>query len=256
MTSAAVSTPSLREVREGLRDMLLPVATLHSELVESWALDVDATAARRRVKAGRPAFDAIEVLHRAGDLRRPFDRATRAFMRAGLASPESAIVARQQARDVVLALGTSWLAGEPLSRQEPRRLAQRAVAVVVGSVLTRMAAAVRPAVRRAAADRSACPACGSPPEFAVTTAAGRRLVCARCDSQWTTTRPGCVGCGAHDSPTVFRIPSPGIGYDLLVCNACGRYLKERRGRAPSDLLVERTLTAQLDAAAEQRGLHL
>lgn len=237
--------------------MLLPIATLHSELAGSWALDVDAPGAQRRVKSGRPAFDPIEVLQHAGDLRRPFERATRAFARAGLASPESALAARQQAGDGVLALGASWLAGEPLSRQEPRRLAQRAAAVVAGSVLTRVAAAVRPALRRAARDRTTCPACGGTPEFAVTTSGGsRRLVCARCDTQWTTTRAGCVACAANESPTVFRIPSPGIGYDLLVCNACGRYLKERRGRGPADLLVERTLTAQLDAAAEERGLHL
>lgn len=256
MTSAAVRAPSLREVREGLAEVVRPLARLRAELVEEWAVSIDAASARRRVRAGRPAFDAIEVLHDAGDLRRPFQRATKAFERAGLASPESAHAARQQVSDAVLALGTSWIAGEPLPRQEPRRLAQRAAALVAGSVLHRVAATVRPTMRAAAHDRSTCPACGSPPEFVATTARGRRLICARCDTQWATTKPGCVGCAAHEPPTVFRIPSPAIGYDLIVCNACGRYLKERRGRGTMDLLIERTLTAQLDAAAEERGLRL
>ena len=256
MTSAAVRTPSIREVREGLTEVLLPLARLQAELVDEWAVRIDTATARRRVRSGRPAFDAIAALHEAGDLRRPFQRATKAFERAGLASPESAMAARQQVSDGVLALGASWIAGEPLPRQEPRRLAQRAAALVAGSVLSRVASTIRPSVRSVDRDRSTCPACGSAPEFVVATAKVRKLICARCDTQWATTHTGCVGCAAHDSPTVFRIPSPAIGYELIVCNACGRYLKERRGRGTMDLLVERTLTAELDAAAEQRGLRL
>ena len=236
--------------------MLRPVAALHAELTAAWPIEMDAAAAKRRVRAGRPAFDALELLHVAGDLQRPFQRAAHAFERAGMATPESVLAARQQPPAAVMTLGASWLAGEPLSRLEPRRLAQRAAAVVAGSVLAGAARRVRSTMRTATPDRTNCPACGSAPEFAMTGARGRNLICARCDTTWQTTQKGCLGCAAHDTPTLFRIPSPDIGYQLLVCNACGRYLKERLRPGRGDLLVERALTAQLDAAAEQRGLRL
>ena len=256
MPPAAVRPPSLRAVRSGLADMLRPVAALQAELTAAWPIEVDATAAKRRVRAGRPAFDALELLHVAGDLQRPFQRAAHAFERAGMASPESVLAARQQPQSAVMTLGASWLAGEPLPRLEPRRLAQRAAAVVVGSVLAGAARRVRPSMRAAMHDRTSCPACGSAPEFSIVGAKGRTLVCARCDTTWQTTHKGCLGCAAHDTPTLFCIQSAGIGYQLLVCNACGRYLKERLRPGRGDLLVERALTAQLDAAAEQRGLRL
>jgi hypothetical protein len=51
-----------------------------------------------------------------------------------------------------------------------------------------------------------------------------------------------------------RVPSPDLGYDLVICNSCGRYLKERRGLPSHAWLVERALTAGLDEAAHERGL--
>lgn len=256
MTSAAVRAPSLREVRTGLAEVLQPVALLHAELAAAWPVAVDRAVARRRIKAGRPAFDALEMLQHAGDLHRPFQRAAQAFERAGMATPDAVLAARQHPPTTVMSLGASWIAGEPLPRLEPRRLSQRAAALVVGSVLARAATTVRASVRASVHDRASCPACGSAPEFSRLSAAGRKLVCARCDTTWQTTRTGCLGCDAHDAPTVFRIPSPDIGYDLIVCNACGRYVKETTRRGGGDLLVERALTAQLDAAAERRGLRL
>ncbi|MBA3890321.1 MAG: formate dehydrogenase accessory protein FdhE [Gemmatimonadaceae bacterium] len=219
-------------------------------------MEVDTALARRRVKAGRPAFDALELLQGAGDLHRPFQRAAEAFELAGLATADQVWSARTQPLATVMMLGASWLAGEPLPRLEPRRLSQRAAAVVVGAVLSSAAGKVRTTVRSGTEDRSACPACGCSPEFSIVGPSGRMLTCARCDTRWRTVRKGCLGCGAHDSPTVARIPSPDVGYDLVVCNGCGRYMKERTRRGGSDLLVERALTSQLDAAAERRGLRL
>lgn len=256
LTSIAVRAPSLREVRAGLSEVLRPVASLRTELAATWPIELDPGVARKRVKAGRPAFDALELLHAAGDLRQPFHRAAQAFERAGLATAQQVDHARAQAPAAVVALGASWLAGEPLPRLEPRRLAQRAAAVVVGSVLATAAGQVKATVRAGTEGRSACPACGCSPEFSIVGPSGRMLTCARCDTRWRTARRGCVGCGAHDTPTVARIPSPDVGYDLVVCNGCGRYMKERTRRGGSDLLVERALTSQLDAAAERRGLRL
>jgi hypothetical protein len=55
-------------------------------------------------------------------------------------------------------------------------------------------------------------------------------------------------------PTLARVPSPYLGYQLAICNACGRYIKERRGALTHELFVERMLVAGLDEAAQQRGL--
>ncbi len=41
-----------------------------------------------------------------------------------------------------------------------------------------------------------------------------------------------------------------------MCNACGRFLKERQRRGVNSLLVERAVTLELDLAAEQRGLRI
>ena len=66
-----------------------------------------------------------------------------------------------------------------------------------------------------------------------------------------------LGCDAVDSPTgIARISNPALGYDLMMCNSCGRFLKERPRRGLGSLLVERTITAELDVAAEQRGLRI
>ena len=54
-----------------------------------------------------------------------------------------------------------------------------------------------------------------------------------------------------DAPTgIARIGNPALGYDLMMCNSCGRFLKERPRRGLGSLLVERTITAELDVAAE------
>jgi formate dehydrogenase maturation protein FdhE len=84
------------------------------------------------------------------------------------------------------------------------------------------------------------------------------LVCARCDARWTTTARGCLGCGAVKAETLARLPSTHTGYTVIVCSACGRYLKERDADPAGtvDLLVERALTEELDRAAERRALRL
>jgi hypothetical protein len=55
---------------------------------------------------------------------------------------------------------------------------------------------------------------------------------------------------------VARIANPELGYTLVMCSACGRFLKERPRRGIESLLVERAITTELDLAAEQRGLRI
>ena len=70
-------------------------------------------------------------------------------------------------------------------------------------------------------------------------------------------RDGCLGCDAPDAPShIARIPNAALGYELVMCNSCGRFMKERPRRGTSQLLVERAITAELDRAAELRGLRI
>ena len=56
--------------------------------------------------------------------------------------------------------------------------------------------------------------------------------------------------------TFVRVDAVDLGYELLVCHACARYLKERRGDEMLAPMIERALTVDLDAAAERRGLRI
>lgn len=105
--------------------------------------------------------------------------------------------------------------------------------------------------------RGRCPICGDEPDLAALEAddAGRRLLCSRCDAEWTYPRIGCPFCDNED-PRQLRYHSVGDGsYRLYVCDRCRRYLKavdlRRRGRAC--LPAERVLTAGLDLAALEAG---
>jgi formate dehydrogenase maturation protein FdhE len=142
-----------------------------------------------------------------------------------------------------------------MPRNPAMRLARNVAAVVGNAVLTRAASDVANGFSFAAWKRSLCPCCGASPDLALSTDKRRSLVCWRCDTIWRTNQLGCLGCGATAAPTLVRIPSP-YGYQLAICNSCGRYLKERRGAPAHALLVERALTAGLDEAAELRGLRV
>jgi hypothetical protein len=74
--------------------------------------------------------------------------------------------------------------------------------------------------------------------------------------QWRARRAGCLGCEEELAPAIARISNPELGYDLVMCNSCGRFLKERPRRGLESLVVERALTLELEMAAEQRGLRI
>ena len=149
--------------------------------------------------------------------------------------------------------------GAPALINGAKALCQQGLeAILVGNALLRAASARvgAPASWRTWA-RSVCPCCGGAADIAlIERGAQRTLVCARCDMQWRARRAGCLGCDAEMAPAIARITNPDLGYDLVICHSCGRYLKERSGRAHHPPLVERALTAEMDAAAVRRGLRL
>jgi len=106
--------------------------------------------------------------------------------------------------------------------------------------------------------RGYCPICGGEPDMAALERerGRRRLLCSRCDSEWTFRRVACPFCGNEEPGQVAYYPSEDKVYRLGVCERCRRHLKtidlrEVAGEHP--LAAERILTVGMDAAAEKAG---
>lgn len=248
-----VEPAKLQTLRRSLTQQLAPVTSLQSELIVSWNLPLDRDAAIARVRAGEQAYEPLEMVGSAGDLIVPYLRATVALERAGIADAEACSAARTEKLRVMEHI-VAWVGGEMLPVLEPRRTGRLAASLVAGSVLRRASADVRAGTSISGWTRACCPCCGGPADLAMLRPRRRTLICSRCDARWDAAPHACLGCGASGEPTVVRIASPMPDYDLCICNQCGRYLKERRGTASLNLLVERAMTAQIDVAAEMRGL--
>lgn len=251
----SLATRSREIVSQRIAEQLAPVLQLHQALRREARLSLDLERVAARIDANAPAFDPLMVISAAGDLEVGFWRAIRAFERAGLATTSSASAARQRSWDVA-ELASGWLVGERAPTDPAAALALRAAALVASAVLRRGAEQVALVATFDAWEGSICPCCGGSPDLALAHGSTRTLICSRCDAAWERWMSGCLGCGASRAPTMGRVRSPYLGYTLAVCHACGRYLKERAGRAPCEPLVERALTEELDAAAELRGLRL
>lgn len=102
--------------------------------------------------------------------------------------------------------------------------------------------------------RGRCPICGGETDFA---ALGKetgavRLLCTRCDFEWSSHRSICPFCGTRG--TLGYVPSG--AYRLYTCENCRRYLKtiDLREMARSvNLPAERILTVGMDIAARNDG---
>jgi hypothetical protein len=253
---SAASPPRPTTVRGTLAEQFAPVLHVHAELLGGCTPAVEAESAQRRIKNGQVAYDALRVLRSCGDLLPRFVRVLDAFEVAGFVSNDdrrALLDGELDVDDIV----SGWFTGDQTPR-DPRRRVARQAAIVVGNALLR-AASTRvgsPALWRGW-PRTVCPCCGGSPDIVlVERGAQRTLVCARCDAQWRARRSGCLGCDTEVSPAIARITNPALGYDLVMCNTCGRFIKERPRRGIESFIVERALTTELDLAAEQRGLRI
>jgi formate dehydrogenase maturation protein FdhE len=173
----------------------------------------------------------------------------------GMASPR-ALESFRKGYAIAQPLLKAWLVGERGSSDEGRRLGLRAAALVGNAILRSAAAQTSKGLQFSEWKKPTCPCCGGPPDLAVRSESVRSLVCARCDTQWLAPTLGCLGCEATRPPTFVRVDALDLGYELLVCHACARYIKERRGDGMQAPMLERALTVELDAAAERRGLRI
>jgi len=236
-----------------LADQLRPVVDAHRTIQQHGYGRSDAERARARILSGRTGFDAWELIEDTGDLSVAFGEMAAAFELAGLASTSSISTMEQMHVDATSTI-LSWANSESEPRDPSLRLARRIAGVVGNAILSHIARDVMLGLSPLAWKRSLCPCCGAAPDLAFQTEVRRYLICWRCDTTWRTNDRGCLGCGESAPPTLVRIPSPYLGYELAICNSCGRYLKERRGGLTHEPIVERALTAGLDDAARQRGL--
>jgi hypothetical protein len=226
---------------------------VHESVKNRGFATVDVRAARARVRAGRPAFDAADLLRAAGDLNRSFHRVAAAFERTGVESSARRTDLHGRALDVTTMM-VAWANGDSMPRDPVMGFARVVAGVTANALLSHAANVVTKGFSLASWTRAQCPCCGASPDLVIVTEKKRSLICWRCDTTWRTELRGCLGCGEDSPPTMFRVPSPYQGYELAVCNSCSRYVKERRGTPPQALIVERALTIGLDEAAQQRGL--
>ena len=253
--TGTVLTRSRDVVTKGVADQFGPVLQLQRALRSSVRPVVDVKDAQARIASRRPGFDPVKILSRARTVVTAFDRCVDALEVAGFASSTSVTALRREQHDV-RALAISWAAGETAPTAATQRLAQKAASLVAGAILQSNARVVMQKMSLDAWQRPVCPSCGGAPDLAFIEGNKRALLCSRCDTSWPVNTRGCIGCEATGAPTIARVRSPYLGYDLVICHSCGRYLKERVGKAQHPPLVERALTAEMDAAAVRRGLRL
>jgi hypothetical protein len=246
-------TQSREIAHPGFADEFGPLVRVHAELGRFRLPAPKVKRARNNVTEGRVAFDPNEVLRSAGDLDGSLGRVATAFEMCGMASPR-ALDAVRTGYAIAQPLLKAWLVGERGSSDEGRRLALRAASVVGNAILRSAAQQVSKGMDFPDWKKTTCPCCGGPPDLALRAEQRRTLVCARCDTQWHAPTLGCLGCEATRAPTFVRVDALDLGYELLVCHACARYLKERRGDGMQVPMIERAMTVDLDAAAERRGL--
>lgn|GEM_PF-2758584 len=253
---ATTSSPRTTSVRRSTAEQLAPVLRAHADIQEVCAPMVDVAAAHRRIAGGQVAYEALGVVRSCGDLSAQFARVLESFEVAGLVSNADRVALLDGDVDVD-DLVCGWFRGDRAPSAARRRIARMGAIVIGNAVLRAATARVGTSSRWASWSRVICPACGGAPDIALIERSQRFLVCSCCDAQWRSPQSGCLGCDAVDSPTgIARIGNPALGYDLMMCNSCGRFLKERPRRGLGSLLVERTITAELDVAAEQRGLRI
>lgn len=251
-----MTSPRPIPVRATLAEQFEPVLRAHAEIAEGCAPVLDVELTRSRIRAGQVGYDALRVMRSCGDLHPRFVRVLDAFEVAGFVSNDDRRAILHGDPDVD-DLVSGWFTGDRTPRDQRRRTA-RQVAIVVGNAMLRtMSGMVGPGAHWKGWTRTVCPCCGGSPDMVlVERGAQRMLVCARCDAQWRARRAGCLGCDTDESASLARIANPELGYDLVMCNSCGRFIKERPRRGLESLIVERALTTELDLAAEQRGLRI
>jgi FdhE protein len=179
-----------------------------------------------------------------------------AVMSAGTETLREAVLLRFHEGDLERMV-TSWLRGETQDGTDVF-LARAATAPVLEAL---------PELARAlpiAGGERFCPACGGAAQVSVFVDSGealvtgqRRLVCARCASEWVYPRMTCVACGETESSKLVVLADPEQLPHLRVdaCERCKRYIVSVDARLEGHAVpvVDELAAIPLDIAAAERG---
>jgi len=224
--------------------------------IRDWRFEIGDQEARARLARGEPILRADELALDGEALARLFGTICRIAAKyhpedadafAELASQPSAV--EETARNYLTATGHA-------SRiTHHATLANFVVNNVLHPFLAAYARALKPLVDDAAWYRAYCPICGGEPDFAALEkeSGARRLLCARCDAEWTFHRALCPFCGEE---RLGYYPGSEGAYRLYTCGNCRRYLKTidlRELAREVNLAAERVLTIGMDVTAREAG---
>lgn len=251
----STKTLSRETAPDNYADELSPLVRVHAALGRFRLGPTRIKRARANLRAGRVAFDPADALKAVNGHDAGLAKIASAFEMCGMASTRELDSLRKNYSSAQPLL-KAWLVGERGSSDHGRRLALRAAAILGHGILRSAAEQVAKGLSFSAWAHATCPCCAGSPDLAVRDASGRHLICSRCDSRWPAHTGGCLSCESNRPPAFVRVDALDTGYELLVCHACSRYIKERPAGDMSSPLVERLLTAELDTAAERRGLRL
>jgi FdhE protein len=255
------------------RPGLAETIELHCELLKAQA--------HAEVSPRRPALDGEEAagrLHQGVPLLSPESLRVDGQTLAGLCDQISFIVGERrpelaetlarirawldERRERIGALAVEYLREGRVREGEEAGLDGKLLAFVFNNALRPFlraeAEALAPWLDDSAWYRGRCPICGGEPDLAALEreSGQRRLLCSRCDSEWTFQRIGCPFCGNDDPRRLAHYLSEDQVYRLNVCEQCRRYLKtiDLRQVAGERLLpAERILTVAMDVAARDAG---
>lgn len=210
-------------------------------------------AAFDRARADRPPFDVLpEYVVRAS-----LPGVMQAAVDAGTETLREAVLTRFHVVDLE-AMVRAWLAGDEQDATDTL-LARAATAPVLEAL-----PGVAEKLRGDTQDDRRCPVCGGLPQLAVFADTGdalttgpKKLVCARCATQWIYPRLVCVSCretgGANMPILADETRLPHMRVDC--CDTCRAYIVtvDERRDAGAVALVDEIAALPLDLIASERG---
>jgi FdhE protein len=208
--------------------------------------------------AARAVLDWDEVARLAREL---LPRVIEVTVTAGPSQLAAATMGRYHSADLDDLVGR-WLRGAEQSTVD--RYLARAATAPFCEAMSKQGPPFPDSARESGGPLS-CPTCGGPPQVSCfgesnesLVTGPRRLVCARCASDWIFPRLTCAGCGETD-PKKLPVYSEADTFPHLridACETCHRYLisvDERREPAAVPA-VDELAALPLDLYAKQRGL--
>lgn len=158
----------------------------------------------------------------------------------------------------------AWFNGKKvpatLTEKSSDNLIQTLIQTTLQPFLNKHALALIGSIPKDAWRQNYCPICGGGPDLAYLEkeVGERRLVCSRCDADWSYPRLRCPYCRNQEQASLSFFEDEGGLYRLYTCNRCKCYLKVidlRKTESAVFMPLERIYTLDLDSQAREKGYH-